>query len=123
MTVGKNPIQIDKVNIKKGVPVDNHVLKGNYFQATGVHDTYLFYYADGEQIQTQPPVIAGDIEFNFSLKGMPGVTWTISRLAINNEFAIGNWSNTNNPKDDDGTFQAQAGPSLGEEETASSASA
>jgi hypothetical protein len=123
MTVVKNPILIDKVTVQKGAPVDNHVLKGTFFQPTGVHDTYLFYYPDGEQIQTDPPVIAGDIEFTFKLKDMKDIIWTISKLAINDEFAIGSWSNSRNTNDDDGTFQAQAGPSLGEEEAASSASA
>jgi hypothetical protein len=88
-----------------------------------VHDTYLFFYPDGEQIQTDPPVIAGDIEFTFTLKDMKDIIWTISKLAINDEFAIGSWSNTRKTNDDDGTFQAQAGPSLGQDEAASSAKA
>lgn len=118
-------IRIDKVKVKQGVPLDDHALKGHFFEATGVHETYLFYHRDGSGVVlTDPPVVARDIDFTFSLHDMPGITWTISQLSIseNDESASGKWVNNNNPNDDNGDFTAEAGPSL-PEETAYSANA
>lgn len=112
-------IKIDTVN--GGRPQDHEALMRNYFEATTVNDTYLFYSPDGEHIPTNPPVLADDRNFSFELKEMPGVIWTVTNFAIDHLVASGNWTNGVQKADDEGTFTAQAGGTL--EEEASSASA
>jgi hypothetical protein len=116
-------IKIDTVN--GGRPQDHEALKRNYFEATTVNDTYLFYSPDGEQIQTNPPVLADNRGFSFELREMPGVMWTVSNFAIDHLAASGHWNNGVQIANDDGTFTAQAGGTLEEEpgEDASAASA
>ena len=106
-------IKID--DVIGGRPQDQEALKRNYFEATTVNSTYLFYTPSGEQIRTNPPVLADDRDFSFELPEMPGVTWTVTNFAVDHEAANGNWSNTVQVGQDDGTFQAQAG-GAGEDE-------
>jgi hypothetical protein len=111
------PIKIDHVT--GGRPQDHEALMRNYFESTTVNSTYLFYSPGGEQIPTNPPVLADDREFSFELQG---VTWTVTNFAIDHEVARGNWTNTEQVEQDEGTFQAQAGGTP-EEEEASAAGA
>jgi hypothetical protein len=117
----RDPKKIKIDTVDGGRPEDHEALKRNYFEATTVNDTYLFYSPNGEQIRTNPPVLANDRNFSFELKEMPGVNWSVNNFKITYELASGNWTNDIQVDNDDGTFQAQAGPSF--EETVSSATA
>ena len=108
-------IKID--DVLGGRPQDQEALKRNYFDATGVNSTYLFYTPSGEQIPTIPPVLADDRDFSFELPEMSGVIWTVTKFAIDHEAANGTWTNTEQVAQDEGTFQAQAG-GTGEDEAA-----
>lgn len=112
-------IKID--NVQGGDPQDQNALKRNYFLPTGSNDTYQFFDPGDDLIVTDPPVLASGYNFSFSLREMPGVTWTISNFAISNETATGNWTNTHNADEDEGEFHAQSGGGL--EESTSSATA
>lgn len=99
---------------------DQQALKRNYFESTGVNDTYQFFTPDGSVIPTVPIVLASGHDFTFSLREMPGTTWTIINFEISGDQGAGNWTNDRRTKaEEDGSFQAQAGPTF--EETASSA--
>ena len=110
-------IRIDRV--EGGNERDRQTLKRNYFLATGVHDTYQFLTPSDEVIQTIPPVVAEGFDFSFSLKEMPGVTWSITNFKISELAGVadGNWTNTDQLELEDGSFQAQSGPCLPEEES------
>ena len=110
-------IRIDRVD--GGGERDRQALKRNYFLATGVHDTYQLLTPSDEVIATIPPVVATGFDFSFSLKEMPKVTWTITDFDISEDagFAKGNWTNTDQIEQEEGSFQAQSGPGLPEEES------
>lgn len=112
-------IKIDHVT--GGSSRDQQALKRNYFLATGVNDTYQLFSPDDELIPTTPPVVAAGFMFQFELKEMPEVTWTINDFDITDDRASGRWTNTHKIELDDGHFQAQSGPPA--EETISSAAA
>ena len=112
-------IRID--NVQGGSPQDQQALKRNYFLGTGVNDTYQFFDPGDDLIPTEPAVVATGVVFQFKLKEMPEVTWTITNFDINDDSASGNWTNTHKTDNEDGHFQAQSGP--GAEETVSSAAA
>ena len=113
-------IRIDTVH--GGRPEDRQTLKRNYFLATGVNDTYQFFDPGDDLITTEPAVVARDVVFQFQLKEMPDVTWTVSKFEITPDHARGDWTNTLKIDEDEGTFTAQAGGGAGEE-TVSSANA
>lgn len=119
MTDDTKKIKIEVV--QGGDSRDQQALKRNYFYPTGVNNTYQFFDPGDDPIVTHPPVVAAGHNFTFTLKEMPDVTWTITNLDINDQKANGNWTNTHKIEADDGSFQAQAGPSV--EETVSSATA
>src|ERR1044072_2142499 len=103
----------EKIKIEKvegGDPDDHDALKHNYFQATGVNDTYQFFEPNGNVIPTDPVVFAQGFDFSFSLKGMHDVGWWITKFVINEKTgtASGNWTNTHKKDDDEGQFQASA---------------
>lgn len=110
-------IRID--HVEGGGERDRQALKRNYFLATGVHDTYQFLTPNDEVIVTTPPVVAEGFDFSFSLRGMPGVTWTITNFKISEleGAATGKWTNTDQIEQEEGSFQAQSGPGLPEEES------
>jgi hypothetical protein len=116
-----DPKKIRIENVQGGDAQDQNALKRNYFLPTGVNETYRFFDPGDDPIETNPPVVATRYNFSFTLREMPGVTWMVSNFDINNESAFGNWTNTHKIELDDGSFQAQAGPSV--EETVSSATA
>ena len=114
MTPTSKKIRIDTV--KGGRPQDQQALRRNYFLATGVNDTYQFFDPGDDLITTDPPVVATGVVFQFALKEMPHVTWTISNFEIHHEdHAKGDWTNTEKIDNDEGTFTAQAGGGTGEE--------
>jgi hypothetical protein len=105
-------ITIDTVH--GGDPDDQNALKHNYFQATGVNDTYQLFAPNGKVIPTDPVVLAKGYDFTFSLKEMHDVGWWVTEFDIgtidgDKVTAKGKWSNTHKKDDDDGSFQAQAG--------------
>jgi len=110
-------IRID--HVQGGSARNQQALKRNYFLATGVHDTYQFMSPSDEVIVTDPPVVATDFDFSFTLKETPKVTWTITKFQISelDGKASGNWTNTDQLEQEDGSFQAQSGPGLPEEES------
>lgn len=110
-------IKID--NVVGGSQKDQQALKRNYFLATGVHDTYQFLSPNDEVIVTDPPVVATDFDFSFSLKEMPKVSWSVSNFKISelDGKASGHWTNTDQLDQEEGSFQAQSGPGLPEEES------
>jgi len=101
-----NKIKIHTVD--GGDPDDHDALRDNYFQATGVNDTYQFFDSNGQVIETDPVVIAQGYDFTFKLKGMHDVGWWITKFDINGQRASGSWTNTHKKDDDDGSFQAEA---------------
>lgn len=115
--MANNKIKID--HVEGGSVRDQQVLKRNYFLATGVNNTYQFFDPGDDLIATEPVVVATGYDFQFELKEMPGVTWTVSHFDILEDVASGNWTNTEQKDNEDGHFQAQSGP--GAEESASSA--
>lgn len=115
--MANNKIKID--HVEGGSIRDQQALKRNYFLPTGVNDTYQFFDPGDDLIATEPVVVATGYSFEFELKEMPGVKWTISNFDILENDASGNWTNSEQKENDDGHFQAQSGP--GVEETASSA--
>jgi hypothetical protein len=106
-------------HVQGGQQKDQQALKRNYFLATGVHDTYQFLSPTDEVIRTIPPIVASGFDFSFTLKEMPKVTWTITDFEISEELgtARGNWVNTDQIELEEGSFQAQSGPGLPEEES------
>jgi len=113
-----------KIRIKEvqgGDSRDQQALKRNYFYPTGVNDTYQFFDPGDDPIVTHPPVVATGVNFSFTLKEMPEVTWNISNFDINDQNAAGNWNNSQRIELEDGSFQAQSGPTF--EEVGSSATA
>jgi hypothetical protein len=110
-------IKIDHVH--GGSLKNQQALKRNYFLATGVHDTYQLLTPSDEVIATIPPVVATGFDFSFTLKEMPKVTWTISNFDISEDagFAKGDWTNTDQIEQEEGSFQAQSGPGLPEDES------
>lgn len=101
-----------KINTVDGGDTDDQdALKHNYFQATGVNDTYQFFTSNGDVIPTVPVVFARGYDFTFSLKGkgMHDIEWWITKFDIDGDKASGKWSNTHKKGDDDGSFQAAAG--------------
>jgi hypothetical protein len=92
---------------------DENALMNIFFLGTGVNDTYQMFTRNGQPIETSPPVIATGVTFTFNLREMPGVIWTVKEFEIGPEKAKGNWSNPlHSPEDDDGSFQATAGPAV-----------
>ena len=114
-------IMIDTV--QGGDPDDHNALKDNYFQATGVNDTYQLFARNGKVIPTDPVVFAQGYDFTFSLEDMHDVGWWITKFDINHETgrASGNWTNTHKKDDDEGQFQARAGGALEAETSAATA--
>ncbi len=108
-------------DVEGGDSRDQQALKRNYFYPTGVNSTYQFFDPGDDPIVTEPPVVATGVDFSFSLKDMPGVTWNISKFEINDQAASGMWNNSARIELEDGSFQAQAGPTF--EEVGSSATA
>ena len=103
-----NKIKIHTVD--GGDPDDHGALMDNYFQATGVNDTYQFFDSNGKLIDTDPVVFAQGYDFTFKLHGMHDVGWWITNFKINQQTgkASGSWTNTHRKDDDDGSFQADA---------------
>ena len=101
-----NKIHIHTVH--GGDPDDHGALMDNYFQATGVNDTYQFFDRNGKVIDTDPVVIATGYDFTFKLKGMHDVGWWVTKFVITDQTASGDWKNTHKKGDDDGSFQAEA---------------
>jgi hypothetical protein len=91
-----------------GDPQDHDALRDNYFQATGVNDTYQFFDVNGKVIDTDPVVFATGYDFMFKLKGMHDIGWWITKFNTDGRTATGNWTNTHRKDDDDGSFQADA---------------
>lgn len=112
-------IKIDKV--EGGNQRDQQALKRNYFMATGVNDTYQFFTPNDELIPTTPVVVATGVEFSFFLREMPGVIWTIKNFQAAGEHAQGNWTNTHQIDEEEGSFQAQAGAAAEESSSAATA--
>ena len=117
----KTKIKIVKVD--GGDVVDAASLMGCYFEAPDSRDIYQFFGEGDNPIPTIPEFLTLETPaFQFIRAGM---LWTISALEIDQvaETANGRWSNPRHPSkgDDEGHFQAQAGPPL--EVSASSATA
>ena len=113
-----------KIRIKEvqgGDTRDQQALKRNYFYPTGENNTYQFFDPGDDPIVTDPPIVATGVDFSFTLKEMPDVTWNVSNFDINDQAASGKWNNTARIELEDGSFQAQAGPTF--EEVGSSATA
>ena len=108
-------------DVQGGDTRDQQALKRNYFYPTGVNNTYQFFDPNNDPIVTTPPVVAEGVNFSFSLREMPEVTWNIINFDINDQVASGNWNNSARIELEDGSFQAQAGPTF--EEVGSSATA
>lgn len=110
------------IHIQKPIPMksvtganahEEQALMNILFLGTGVNETYQLFTLSGQPIQTSPPVVAKDVVFTFSLLAMPGVVWTVNNFEIGEDHATGNWSNPlRNKEQDDGSFQATAGPSV-----------
>lgn len=101
-------------------PHEEQALMNILFLGTGVNETYQLFTLTGLPIQTSPPVVAKDVDFTFSLLAMPGIVWTVTNFVINEDQATGNWSNPLRRKEqDDGSFQATAGPVIVEDAVAS----
>jgi hypothetical protein len=101
----------------KGVTGGNHneqsALMDIFFLGTGVNDTYQLFTLNGQLIETSPPVVATGVVFTFTLRGMPGIVWTIKGFEIDHDHASGLWSNPlHGPEADDGSFQATSGPAV-----------
>jgi len=90
-------------------------LKHGYFLPSGEGEYTLFDKHDNELASG----LTSDNDFSFPLDS---IEWTITRFRINPERASGDWSTPTKENAEDGTFQAQSGGGLGEEETASAAS-
>jgi hypothetical protein len=105
-------IKIDTVH--GGSTKDN--LKGCYFLPTANPGDYEFYDKNNNPIETDPSPLVTGTDFSFTLAELD---WTISNFIISPTEASGDFSNQ--PEEDEGSFQAQAGP--GVEETVSSANA
>lgn len=118
--MSNEPKKIRIEEVQGGDWRDQQALKRNYFLPTG-NNTYQFFDPGDDPIATTPPVLETGVNFSFTLKEMPDVTWMITNFTINDEDANGNWNNSARVELDDGSFQAQAGP--GKEETVSSATA
>lgn len=113
---------LKKIRIKQvqgGDSRDQQALMRNYFYPTGVDNTFQFFDPGDDPIVTDPPVVAEGVNFSFSLKEMPGVTWNVSNFDINDQVGSGKWNNTARIELEDGEFHAQAGGGAEEEETAS----
>ena len=100
---------------------DKADLETCYFQQVGNPGNYcLFEIGDGHQIPTAPSQIQSGEDFQF-IRG--GTLWTVSHYFNDGKIAKGRWFNTRDASNDDGSFQAQAGPTVEGEESASSVSA
>ena len=106
--------------VQGGTARDSINLMGCYFQQVDQPGHFgLFEPQDGHRIPTVPEVIHEN-HFQF-VRG--GTLWSVTNFIIDpltNE-AKAHWSNGRGVSDDDGTFQAQAGPTM--EEASSSATA
>ena len=94
-----------------------------YFEQVGNTGDYQFFEAgDNHTIPTAPLLLQNGSDFQF-IRG--GVLWTVTEFYIDPERAHGRWNNTRSrpTSDDDGSFQAQAGPTVEGEESAASANA
>lgn len=114
-------IQIHRVD--GGNPRDKADLESCYFEQVGKPGDYrLFEDGDGHTIPTAPSILRSGSNFHF-VRG--GVLWTVTEFFIDTQSAKGLWSNTRSRStgDDDGSFQAQAGPTMEGEESAASANA
>ena len=99
---------------------DKADLETCYFQQVGNSGNYcLFEIGDGHQIPTAPAQIQSGEDFQF-IRG--GTLWTVTDYYNDGKIAKGHWFNKRDAANDDGSFQAQAGPTF-EEESASSVSA
>jgi hypothetical protein len=109
--------------VNGGDPADRDNLMDCYFEAQGSQDVYQFFGAGDNHIATIPEFLTVDTPgFQFIRAGM---LWTVTGFDIDqrNQTANGLWRNPRRPRtgDDEGHFQAQAGPPI--MESASSANA
>lgn len=106
--------------VQGGSDRDSNNLMGCYFQQVNTPGHFgLFEPGDDHRIPTVPEEIDGD-QFQF-VRG--GTLWTVTEFIVDEltNKARAHWSNGRGVEDDDGTFQAQAGPTF--EEASSSATA
>jgi hypothetical protein len=100
---------------------DKADLESCYFEQVGNPGVYrLFENGDDHSIPTAPSLLRSGTDFQF-IRG--GVMWTVTEFFIDPLKAHGHWQNTR-PRptgDDDGSFQAQAGPTVEGEKSAASA--
>lgn len=107
-------LTIDKI---KPEPSDGDDLKNYYFQQDTTTGGFNIYSSDGKGPLNGAPMYFGDTLLVQSLGGGPEFLLTLTGV-------VGTWSDKNTTGDPgDGTFQAQAGGTGEDEETASSASA
>ena len=100
---------------------DKADLETCYFQQVGNPGDYcLFETGDDHQIPTAPLQIQSGKDFQF-IRG--GVLWTVTDYYVDGKIAKGHWFNSRGEANDDGSFQAQAGPTFEGEESAASVSA
>ena len=107
--------------VRGGNNRDKTDLESCYFLQFGNPGDYgLYETGDDHQIPTAPALLQSGRDFQF-IRG--GVLWTVTNFNTDGQTATGNWFNTRNAAQDEGSFQAQAGPTVEGEESAASANA
>lgn len=113
----KGPTKIKIYAVEGGTTRDQDDLRDCYFVQLSGDNLYQFYSPTNRPIQTVPPFVSTG-SFTFILDDK---LWSIN-LVIDPQNASGQWrNNIQLASDDDGSFQAQAGPTI--YEVASSATA
>ena len=110
-------------HVDGGTGRDKTDLESCYFEQVGNPGIYrLFEAGDDHSVPTAPSLLQSGTNFQF-IRG--GVLWTVTEFHIDSQSAHGRWNNTRSRpvSDEDGSFQAQAGPSVEGEESAASANA
>ena len=120
-----NPEAVNKMfvrTVRGGNNKDKNDLTSLYFQQLGNPGDFALYEDyDDHQVATAPALLHSGRYFQF-IRG--GVLWTVTSFLCDGEEATGNWFNTRSTEQDEGSFQAQAGPPpLEVEESAASANA
>ena len=107
--------------VKGGGDQDKSDLTSCYFEQLGNPAEYALYeIGDDHVIPTTPSELRNGTNFQF-IRG--GVLWTVTDFHIDPLHARGRWFNTRDAAQDDGSFQAQAGPTFEEQDSAASVSA